>query len=144
MKQELKRKLLPCGYKDDMYDQLTNLRQRHDHNWICKQDLRAKIQCKGVEVPFQALSQSKPRLKAEIHNQMVPHHLFDVDKAFQLVLKMNKNLKQPLTRRISSPTKKIASTKHEENERTKTFTMQGDFNANNAADSNNRIHVDDD
>lgn len=95
MKQEMKRKLLPCGYKDDMYDQLTNLRQRHDHNWICKQDLRAKIQCKVVEVPFQALSQSKPRLKAEIHNQMVPHHLFDVDKAFQLVLKMNKNLKQP-------------------------------------------------
>nr|DAD28676.1 TPA_asm: hypothetical protein HUJ06_030144 [Nelumbo nucifera] len=54
-----------------------------------------KVRCKGIEDPCQTPSRFKSGLRVEIRNQMVVHHFYDVDEAFQISLKIEKSMWQP-------------------------------------------------
>lgn len=65
-----------------------------------------KIRCRGVEDLRQTLARFKLGLRVDIRSQMITQQTYTVDEAFQLVLKLGKHLKQPLTRRFPSQAEK--------------------------------------
>jgi hypothetical protein len=57
MKQKLKQKYLPCDYEDELFEQLTNLRQGNMSvvEYMNKFE-ELKIRCRGIEDPRQTLA----------------------------------------------------------------------------------------
>ena len=107
MKQQLKQKYLPCGYEDELFEKFTTLRQGNMSVVECMNKFEGlNIWYRGIEDPQQILAQFKSGLRAEIRSRIIKKRTHTVAKAFQLALKIEKRLKQPLTGRFSSQAKK--------------------------------------
>ncbi|KAK8951621.1 hypothetical protein KSP39_PZI004098 [Platanthera zijinensis] len=101
MKERLKEKYLPASYRDQLFEQLQNLRQGSltVAEYMARFDeliVRSDIS----EEPIATASRFKAGLRADIRRELIPHRLETVEQIFQLSLEFEQYLRSSSTRQF--------------------------------------------
>ncbi|KAK8926104.1 hypothetical protein KSP39_PZI018936 [Platanthera zijinensis] len=99
MKERLKEKYLPASYRDQLFEQLQNLRQ----GTLTVAEYMARfdeliVMSDISEEPIATASRFKAGLRSDIQRELIPHRLETVDKIFQLSLEYEQYLRSSSTR----------------------------------------------
>ncbi|KAK8951463.1 hypothetical protein KSP39_PZI004161 [Platanthera zijinensis] len=105
MKHRLSEKYLPASYRDQLFEQLQNLRQ----GTLTVAEYMARfdelvVRSDISEEPIATASRFKAGLRSDLRRELIPHRLETVDQIFQLALEYEQYLRTSSTKQFPSRT----------------------------------------
>ena len=98
MKEILKEKYVPLAYKECLLDQWQSLRQGNmtAAEYIDKFE-EFMVRCNINEDPSVTLARFRTGLRPELQRELIPHEVYSLERAYQIVLELERYLKTPTT-----------------------------------------------
>ncbi|XP_004301556.1 PREDICTED: uncharacterized protein LOC101305082 [Fragaria vesca subsp. vesca] len=98
MKERLKEKYVPLAYKERLLDQWQSLRQGNMTvaEYIDKFE-EFMVRCNINEDPSVTLARFRTGLRPELQRELIPHEVYSLERAYQIVLELERYLKTSTT-----------------------------------------------